>query len=435
GTTGGPTGGHPPGFHFGLRRGEEYLDPMLLFRPTDLARVVHLAPVAHAAAPAGGSWAVESLGVWRGLDIPTRMVPGSPPGGADAPGAAGGGVLGAIGSWLEGAADAGTAIARSLPGASDAEAVAGRLLDAGRSRLDCTSSPPEADGTGGSGHLLMAVGGMNSSTDPDSGATFGLPSDALGYQADEITWYSYAADGGAYAAADTHGRIHLAARRLAEQLRALHAREPGREIDLVAHSQGGVVVDEFLQHLYDAADPTFPALGTVVTLSSPHQGAPLATAAHQIGATDTGQGALSVAAGAGLPARAPALEDLRENSRTMRELWRERLPEHVDFTTIGAVGDVVVPASQTAVPGAKMVLVNPEGPLDHSAVTNDDEALAAVRLALEGRPPACPSVLTTLRGAIEPLVITRLERVAGQVARAAGEAADASGRVADRILP
>jgi murein DD-endopeptidase MepM/ murein hydrolase activator NlpD len=30
--------------HFGLRLGDEYLDPMLLFRPPDLTRAVHLAP-------------------------------------------------------------------------------------------------------------------------------------------------------------------------------------------------------------------------------------------------------------------------------------------------------------------------------------------------------------------------------------------------------
>ncbi len=306
GTTGGPTGKHPPGFHFGLRLGNEYVDPMLLFRPTDLSRVVHLAPVTGEHSTASESWAVEALGVWHGLDISERAAPNQP--GAHG---SGGGVLGSIGSWLEGAADTGATIARSLPGASGVEAAADRLAASARAWRNCTASPPEADGSGGSGHLLMAVGGINSSTDPETGATFGLPPEALGYRADEVHWYSYAPDGGAYAAADTHGRIHGAAERLAEQLRALQRSEPGREVDLVAHSQGGVVVDEFLQHLYDAADPTFPPLGTVVTLSSPHQGAPLATAAHEIATTDSGKAALGVASGAGLPgtrarARGPA---------------------------------------------------------------------------------------------------------------------------------
>ncbi len=431
GTAGGPSGPHPPGFHLGLRHGDEYLDPMLLFRPTDLSRIVHLAPIRNAGSERVGSWAVEALGVRNGLDLGDRSVAGLLP---ERFGASGGndlgpgGVADAVGGWLRDAADSGAELARGLPGAADVETAANRLVAAARSRLDCTAAPPEADGTGGSGHLLMAVGGINSSTDRDTGTTFGLPPDALGYHADEIAWYSYAVDGGAYDAADTHGRIGRAADQLADQLRALHAREPGREIDLVAHSQGGVVVDEFLQHGYDAADPTLPPIGTVVTLSSPHQGAPLATAADTVGASETGGDALTTVSDLGLPVDAPALEDLRENSRTIRELWRHRLPEQIDFTTIGAVDDVVVPASQTAVPGSTEVVVDPFGVQDHGAITHDDEALAAVRLALEGRPPPCPTAATAVRGALEPLVITRLEHVAGAVAGAAGQ-------LADRILP
>jgi Peptidase family M23/Putative serine esterase (DUF676) len=416
GTAGGPSGEHPPGLHLGLRLGDEYIDPMLLFRPTDLSRVVHLAPVTRSGSSTGGSWAVEALGVRRGLDLPNPPV-------VDGTGAPA--EHGAVGDWLRDAAGVARTLTRRVPGVADAEAAIDRLAAMGRTRLDCTAAPSAADGSSGSGHLLMAVGGINSSTDTGTGATFGLPPETLGYRAGEVHWYSYSPDGGAYDANDTHGRIHTAALRLAQQLRALHATEPGREVDLVAHSQGGVVVDEFLQHVYDAADAGFPPLGTVVTLSSPHHGAPLATAADQIGGTDSGHDVLGAAAGLGLPANAPALTDLREGSRTMRELWRHRLPDQVDFTTIGAVDDLVVPASQTAVPGATQVLVDPKGPLDHSAVTSDGEALAAVRLALEGRPPPCPSAGLALRGALEPLVITRFEHAIGTAGRAVGQAVDA----------
>jgi murein DD-endopeptidase MepM/ murein hydrolase activator NlpD len=45
GTTGGTGPGHTSGvLHFGVRVGSDYVDPMLLFMPPDLARVVHLAP-------------------------------------------------------------------------------------------------------------------------------------------------------------------------------------------------------------------------------------------------------------------------------------------------------------------------------------------------------------------------------------------------------
>ncbi len=46
GTTGGANDDHDGNvLHLGLRLGEQYLDPMVLFRPVDLARAVHLAPV------------------------------------------------------------------------------------------------------------------------------------------------------------------------------------------------------------------------------------------------------------------------------------------------------------------------------------------------------------------------------------------------------
>ena len=285
GTTGGPTGAHPAGFHLGLRRGDDYLDPMLLFGPPDLTRVVHLAPVGHADPPSGGSWAVEALGIRRGLgvELPTVV---HPPGGPRPDGS--GGVSERVLGWLQGGMAAVRSLGPTVPGASDAAAVATRALELSTAGQDCTAAPPAADGRGGSGHLLMAVGGIDSSTDRRTGATFALPSAALGYRADEVHWFSYAPRGGPYSAADTHGPIRAAARRLAAQLRALHALEPGREVDLLGHSQGGVVVDAFLLHEYDAADPSFPPLGTVVTLSSPHEGAPLATAAARVGATRSG---------------------------------------------------------------------------------------------------------------------------------------------------
>ena len=65
GTSGG-TGVNHDGqvLHFGLRSGDEYLDPMLLFGAVDLARVVHLAPTA---APFGYTVAQERRGLLAGL--------------------------------------------------------------------------------------------------------------------------------------------------------------------------------------------------------------------------------------------------------------------------------------------------------------------------------------------------------------------------------
>ena len=65
GTAGGTGPNHAPGVvHFGLRAGDEYVDPMLLFGAVDLTQVVHLAPTA---APFGYTATQERHGLLDGL--------------------------------------------------------------------------------------------------------------------------------------------------------------------------------------------------------------------------------------------------------------------------------------------------------------------------------------------------------------------------------
>src|SRR5262249_25250465 len=124
-------------------------------------------------------------------------------------------------------------------------------------RRSCDPSAPVADGTGGSGHRALVVAGIDSHTDAN-GRTIALPVNDLGYHDDEVAYFSYRADGGKYEQADTYSPIMVSARRLADQLRALQRTDPGREVDLLAHSQGGVVTLAFLKLVYDPGDPTYP---------------------------------------------------------------------------------------------------------------------------------------------------------------------------------
>ena len=147
--------------------------------------------------------------------------------------------------------------------------------------------------------------------------------------------FSYAADGGPY----TEGRHvrpdpHLGAparRPVARQQRI----DPGREVDLIADSQGGVVVLAFLKLVYDPADPTYPPLGKVITLSSPLQGAPLATLADEIrdfpGAGHQALNLIDAAPGPIPDLDTRAVEDLAEDSPFMAELDAARLPESVEL--------------------------------------------------------------------------------------------------------
>ena len=111
---------------------------------------------------------------------------------------------------------------------------------------------------------------------------------------------------------------------------------------------------------------------------------------------------------------------LAEGSPTIKSLFPHGLPEHVDYTTIGADTDSVVPATNISVPGATETVIT-GGDLDvlneHSAIVSDPDALRAVRSALEGRPPPCISIDKALRGAVVPVLISRFEHNVGDVAQ------------------
>jgi hypothetical protein len=425
GAAGGPHPDHAGVVHFGLRSGDEYLDPMLLIGECDLTKIVRLVPVEPVPSE---PWTVgrERSGLLRTISGHTDGGGGG--GGVgdflqdvlgDAIGSGADALMGGADAALDGLGALGAEVwdRSALDEIADTFAeIADRIGDYRESQQECSDDSPPADGTGGSGHRLLAVAGINSSTGA-GGATTDLDAEALGYYEDEVDYFSYAADGGAYDAEETWGDLHLAAERLGEQLRQMHVDEPGREVDLIAHSQGGVVVDAFLQHVYDAADPAYPPIGTVVTLASPHEGAPLASVAVALEGSHSGRALLDIAADASVPAGgSPSIEQLAVGSRFLDELWDERMPEHVQLTSIGGSDDVVVPGNRIEVPGGTDVVVDVGGVNDHSAIPTDPDALRVVRAALEGRAPPCMGAVEGIRGAVEPVVIDRIEGLVGDLA-------------------
>jgi Peptidase family M23 len=432
GTVVGFSGGHGPEhdgseLHFGLRHGAEYVDPMLLFAPPDLSQIVHLAP-AHDA-PQLESTDEERRGVIDGLR-----------GLLDA-GVHAGGVVLHGGSALAHSALAHSTLAHSalapmfhlpFPGRTTITGVTNSLRDWMQQRRNCNPHAPAADGTGGSGHRVMVVAGIDSATNAD-GASLDVPLDKLGYAGSEVTYFSYARDGGTYTKSDTHAALLDSARRLGAQLQAMQRKEPGREVDLIAHSQGGVVVLAFLAFVYDSGNPAYPPLGTVVTLSSPLEGAPLATAAERIARSRSGRTFLAtvdqVAASTRAPlppSRSPSVRDLAADSDFMRRLDAAPIPPMVDLTPVGAVADPVVPAVTATRHGHSQTVVagSPFPWSAHTAIEHDRGALRVLRAALEHRPVPCESLPTALATALVSPGIVDLEHDSGVLAGWAAKLAD-----------
>ena len=83
-----------------------------------------------------------------------------------------------------------------------------------------------------------------------------------------------------------------------------------------------------------------------------------------------------------------------------------------------------MPATAATRRGAPHLTVVPGALNAHKGVLTDPTALKGVRAALEGRALPCPSLVTSVEGALLPAVISRTELDLGAAGAVAGRLAD-----------
>jgi hypothetical protein len=446
GTAGGSGEGHGPGvLHFGVRVGDRYVDPMLLFSPPDLTKMVNLVPaderaVASRATAADERKALEDddddggCGLFQvACDIGEGLVDGAE--------AVGEGISdgiswaasetarrlqrgidfvvdagGAIGKWVAARADDIVAAAELIyegvteviEAISDAvQALVEALIAIGAALEEALFACPQPDALSAaqqpeSDHFMIAVGGRDSSItrrgDGSEDPSFDLDWKRLGYRRSNVERFSYR-DATTYRGTDTYGDLHAQARRLGEQIQARAAVDGSRPVDLIGHSQGGVVIALFLQEQYYGHEDEYPPISNVVTFASPLQGTPTANLG-----VSADQSALNAVTGDALDnfnLGTTALQQLCEGSSTIEGLWEHRLPAGVRFLSIAGLEDWVVPSPNTHVPDGTNIVVqagDPFLPDDHSAIVHDDDAISAAQAHLRGDEPAGCGVLVGAPG-------------------------------------
>ncbi len=287
--------------------------------------------------------------------------------------------------------------------------IASRVLEAvadyERNQRNCTPASMSSERAATSvapDRVIMAIDGNGSSYDGTRGQVAGLLAD-IGFDDRQIVQYSYAGhdDGGEpdnYRGRDTQEDLEASAYLLADQLRRLHAARPDVMVDLVGHSQGGVVAAFFLAHIYDANAGDLPQINRAVTLNSPLQGIPAAQLGAFVAATSIGgyiEQISSFAETAGSDGLAiEALMQMAETSLFTHKLTTAADFNGVDLTTVAAANDLLVPAGAANHDAAvnNVIVDAPEdgGMLGaHSATLTDPDARSAVSLALDGRGPLC----------------------------------------------
>jgi hypothetical protein len=391
--------------HWGARVGDEYVDPLGLLGAAG-PPLVHLVPTDLRSA---GTEAEERAGLLAAL------APGRAAGLAWAAAgrtlAAGRGAL----AWATDAAAAQRALALDVAGRAAAltweqlEADLRRLPvvqaavlleQARRFRADqegCTPAGEPVPPPPGERRIVVLVGGYGSGSGHAS--VLELDTAALGYAADDVVQFSYG--GGrapgvgdlegvpvtAYGPADAGGELQRSGNRLRALLEDIDRAHPGVPVDVVAHSQGGVVARAAL-----AGAPRPPPVEHLVTLGSPHDGTDLATANAALGASEVGRAGVSVLAWAsdgGLDGTAPSAAQLAEGSAFLEDLADRPLPPGLPVTSIAAEGDLVVPAVHSSLPGATNALVPLGGTDAHTRLSGAPATTREVALALAGRGPTC----------------------------------------------
>jgi hypothetical protein len=273
-------------------------------------------------------------------------------------------------------------------------------------------------------HVAVLVGGIGSTS--ESAAITKLDTAELGYQPADVVRLSYA--GGRvpgvpngpgvaehlaarpYTAADSQRPLRESAHELAELVIAAVAAAPGVPIDVLAHSQGGVVARLAVLELAERGT-ALPAGSSVVTLGSPHQGADLATGLAATHASPAGADLLDAASaklGLSLDPGAPAVADLAEDSSVIAELALAEVPG-VRVRSIAARGDLVVPSPRSSLSGMPAATIDLMGTHAHDELPGDPRARREVALALAGRAPSCSSLVGALGDHLAGEAVTGME--------------------------
>lgn len=390
--------------HFGVRDADgTYLDPAALLAGETPARA-HLVPsgddgsvptAGDASAGAERRWLLGVVGErWRSLDAVTRRLAGAAAAMPDVGGHYAASALAQrLRFWAHNIAESrlATHVARIAEGVAEWWPTRDRCTPA-------ATTPPPPRGR----RIVIAVAGIGSTS--ERAAVDDVRTDALGYARADVIRFSY--NGGrvpgagddrtipvtTYDARDSQQDLFQAGRHLRELVDRVAAAHPGVPIDVIAHSQGGVVARLALEERRAVGLP--PAVAHLVTLGTPHEGADLASLVRAVGQTPAGDRAIvqaQRALGLELDAHLPAGHQLAATSPVIELLRAQPPPAGVRVTSIAARGDLVVPAGRTVVRGPQVdrTTVGLVGVGAHDRLPGSAEATREIALALADRPPTC----------------------------------------------
>ena len=232
-------------------------------------------------------------------------------------------------------------------------------------------------------NLAVAIAGVGSYTDEGTNAKIFEPGSgpsALGYRKEKVFRFSYAGTESrdlhkTYSPDDTWVDIHKSAAKLKRLLIRLRDRFPRADVDLFAHSQGGLVARAMLEYLADSYDPRLPRVEHLVTYGTPHRGTPLAALPSDLeGTTLTGRFLVDAISDRAALSRviphpeAHSIDQMKPDSEFLQRLATEDVTYGTRVLALAMPHDVIVPADRALYPGKLGRVLSPEGLNGHRSV-------------------------------------------------------------------
>lgn len=258
--------------------------------------------------------------------------------------------------------------------------------------------------------IVVLVAGLGSSTQAEDGIEK-VDVAALGYDPGNVVVFSY--NGGrepgtganlpglpssSYGSADSTQDINDAGQALRGLLAAIAHEHPGAVVDILAHSQGGLVARAALVG-YEPGDEAMPEVAHLVTIATPHNGSNVATAGDLLTSLPELEAILDRTEALtkrllGFEHDATSVRQLSEVSDFIGDLNDQPLPAGVDVTSIALRWDVLVTNANAHLGGATNVVVDPKvGPVrSHNDGPGSSAVAREVLLAVNGFSPGCQSL-------------------------------------------
>jgi len=140
-----------------------------------------------------------------------------------------------------------------------------------------------------SDNIAVMIGGINGTWSEGSKRSVAGTADDLGYEPESSYVVSYSLDQGGYSRIDTFSDLRSSAQKLDALLQRIALEHPGSDVDILAHSQGGLVARYLLETAATSWNVRRPRVDHLVTFGTPHQGAPLGDVSEELGGLWSGK--------------------------------------------------------------------------------------------------------------------------------------------------